>query len=179
MIHCSAYGGLATHEAGTSFVESNAGLVAQRREWIGVHRPRRLAAGQGIGQGGLARAGAQCGIEAAGEGPRAERKVVRVDPGMSGGEPAGRLVEGQAGDEAVAQRGRDSGGAGIEPGERVLGCGQGREQGGEVGLCRPAGGRDVRRDRGRGGVSAVSSASSGVKNGSGSVSDADNSANPN
>ena len=92
-----------------------------------------------MGQGGLARAGVQGSIEAAGEALGAEREVVRVDPGMGGGEPAGRLVEGQAGDEAVAQRGRDSGGAGIEPGERVLRCGKRREQGGEIGRGRPAG----------------------------------------
>jgi hypothetical protein len=130
---------------------------AGEAERPGARRPRRggrervlavapvgRTAGGGVGQGMGRGAGAHRGIEAAGEQRVAQCRVVRVDPGVFGGEAAGRFPEGEAGDQPVAERRGGGFGAGIEQGQRVLGEGERGEQGGGlarrriVGRGRPA-----------------------------------------
>ena len=117
-------------QAGEAERRGHAGLVAQRRERVlavvPVGRTARGGVGQGVGRG----AGAHRGIEAAGEPQVAERQVVRVHPGVFGGEAAGGFAEGEAGDQPVAEWGGGGFGAGIEAGQRILGKRERGEQGG-------------------------------------------------
>jgi len=103
------------------------------------------------------------GIEPAGEVQVAQRQVGRMYPGAAGGEPAGGLAEGEAGEQPGAQRGRRGRGAGVEPGERVQGRGQRGEQRLGRTTSRMGSGRQPGpARRGRGDVSREVSAVGGV-----------------
>ena len=116
------------------------GAVAVRHVVEALVIPGRASRGIGVGQRpGAAAGGGERG--GAGQPQVAECQVERVDPGLGVGEPAGRLGDGHAGDEAVPHGVRGGSGGGVEAGECVGRIAERDQPGGGIGAAQPGIGR--------------------------------------
>ena len=104
-------------------------LVGRRQGFERRILPAQASGWLGDGVRQCARAGAERGeCRRGGQAGLAECQIERVHPGMRVGQKPGGLDQREARQQPVADRVGGGGDAGVEPGQRVAGIGQRREQ---------------------------------------------------